>query len=79
MATIKRVYLENQINSGKLQSFELVKRKQQPPELKLIWNQTKDKETTENLSSTLDVFSVVSLTLVADKEKPLSFKADLKL
>ena len=79
MATIKRVYLENQINSGKLQSFELVKRKQQPPELKLIWNQTKDKETTENLSSTLDVFSVVSLTLVADKEKPLSFKADIKL
>ena len=78
MATIKRVYLENQVNSGKLQSFELVKRRQQPPELKLIWNQTKDREATENLSTTLDVFSIVSLTLVADKEKPLSFNADLK-
>ena len=79
MATIKRVYLENQVDSGKLQSFELVKRRQQPPELKLIWNQTKDRETDENLSSTLDVFSIVSLTLVADKAKPLSFNADLKL
>ena len=76
MATIKRVYLENQVVSGKLRSFELVKRRQQPPELKLIWNKANDGENYNHIS-TLDVFSTVSLTLVSDKNKPLSIKADL--
>ena len=76
MATIKRVYLENQVVSGKLRSFELVKRRQQPPVLKLTWNNANDGEN-NNQMSTLDVFSTVSLTLVSDKDKPLSFKADL--
>ena len=76
MATIKRVYLENQVDSGKLQSFELVQRRQMPPELKLIWNNVKAGENMNQIS-TLDVFSTVSITLVSDKDKPLSIKANL--
>jgi len=76
MATIKRVYLENLVNSGKLQGYELVQRRQQAPELKLTWKKTMDGEN-KDLVTTLDVFSTVSVTLVPDKDKPLSFKADL--
>ena len=76
MATIKRVYLDNIVKSGKLSGFELVKRQQRPPELKLTWPVQGSKSKNE-LESTIDVFSLVSLTLLSDKEKPLSFKAEL--
>ena len=76
MATIKRVYLENLVESGKLRSFELLKHKQKSPGLKLTWAGTSGKAKME-LETTLDVFSSVSLTLISDKNKPLSFKAEL--
>merc|ERR1712150_241366 len=65
MATVKRVYLENLVSDGKLQGFELVKRRQQLPELKL-----KDATDGDNqyLVTTIDVFSTVSVTLVPDKD-----------
>ena len=47
-----------------------------PPELKLIWNNVKAGENMNQIS-TLDVFSIVSITLVSDKDKPLSIKANL--
>ena len=76
MATVQRVYLENQVNSGMLQSYEVLKRRSQDPALKLIWG--KEKETNYHAKeSTIDVFSIVSITLVADKDKPLKIKADL--
>ena len=76
MAVIKRVYLENIVNSGKLQSYDLIKRRQQAPQLKLTWIRNNAGENI-NQTSILDVFSTVSLTLVSDKEKSLSIKADL--
>ena len=76
MATVQRVYLENQVNSGMLQSYEVLKRRSQDPALKLIWG--KEKETNYHAKeSIIDVFSIVSITLVADKDKPLKIKADL--
>ena len=76
MATVQRVYLENQVNSGMLQGYEVLKRRSQDPALKLIWGT--EKETNYHArESTIDVFSIVSITLVADKDKPLKIKADL--
>ena len=76
MAVIKRVYLENLVVSGKLESFELIKRRQQAPQLKLSWIKNNDGDSISD-TSILDVFSIVSLTLISDKEKSLCFKADL--
>ena len=76
MAVIKRVYLENLVVAGKLQTYELIKRRQQAPQLKLSWIKNNDGESINN-TTILDVFSVVSLTLISDKEKALCFKADL--
>merc|ERR1712110_517834 len=41
-ATVQRVYLENQVNSGMLQSYEVSKRRSQDPALKLIWGTEKE-------------------------------------
>ena len=76
MATIKRVYLENLVVSGKLEGYELVKRRQQAPQLQLTWAKESE-DASVNRITTLDVFSIVSVSLIADKEKPLCFKADL--
>ena len=76
MATIKRVYLENLVQSGILRRYELLKQRQKPPELKFTWASTTGKSKME-LETTLDVFSLVSLTLISDKDKPLSIKAEL--
>ena len=76
MAVIKRVYLENLVVSGKLKSFELIKRRQQAPQLKLSWIKNNNGDSISD-TSILDVFSIVSLTLISDKEKSLCFKADL--
>ena len=76
MATIKRVYLENLVISGQLKGYELVKRRQQAPELKLTWAKNPEDASISRVT-TLDVFSIVSVSLIADKEKPLCFKADL--
>ena len=76
MAVIKRVYLENLVVSGKLESFELIKRRQQAPQLKLSWIKNNNGDSISD-TSILDVFSIVSLTLISDKDKSLCFKADL--
>ena len=76
MATIKRVYLENLVDSGTLKHYELVKERQKTPSIRLIWANL-NRNSTNELVQNLDVFSLVSVTLVSDKDKPLSFKATL--
>ena len=76
MAVIKRVYLENLVISGKLRSYDLIKRRQQAPQLKLTWIKNNAGESI-NDTSILDVFSTVSLTLISDNDKSLSIKAEL--
>merc|ERR1712203_221671 len=62
MATVQRVYLENQVNSGMLQSYEVLKRRSQDPALKLIWG--KEKETNYHArESTIDCFLLCQLHL----------------
>ena len=56
MAVIKRVYLENLVVSGKLESFELIKRRQQAPQLKLSWIKNNNGDSITD-TSFLDVFS----------------------
>ena len=76
MAVIKRVYLENLVISGTLRSYDLIKRRQQAPQLKLTWIKNNAGESI-NDTSILDVFSTVSLTLISDNDKSLSIKAEL--
>ena len=76
MAVIKRVYIENLVVSGKLRSYDLIKRRQQAPQLKLTWIKNNAGESI-NDTSILDVFSTVSLTLISDNDKSLSIKAEL--
>ena len=76
MAVIKRVYLENLVVSEKLKSYELIKRRQQAPQLKLSWIKNNAGENIDH-TSMLDVFTIVSLTLISDKAKSLCFKAEL--
>ena len=69
--------MDQLIDAGKLKSCEFVKQRQKCPLLRLIWKggvqngPNKEVEIEQNL----DVFSPVSLTLVADKKKPLTIKA----
>ena len=76
MAVIKRVYLENLVISGTLRSYDLIKRRQPAPQLKLTWIKNNAGESI-NDTSILDVFSTVSLTLISDNDKSLSIKAEL--
>ena len=77
MATIKRVYMDRLIDSGKLKSFELVKQRQKCPLLRLIWRAGVENGSNKGveIEQNLDVFSPVSLSLVTDEKKPLTIKA----